>query len=928
MKRFIYLLATLVAIGIHLHCSAQNFSNEQILKNLSGLDQNDHLTNAEKLLLLYDWKKKSEEYHLPQDSVYAKLLHKIGALEFLKNRNYNTAISFTLRALQINTSGKARSSGVSAVTDYYNIAYFYDQMNLFRKALLYYDSAINILKNTPDTDHVSADSRLFKAYIYFRMGDYEKAVEESDLVVAASLSARDSVHYLSSLIQRSQALFFRNNLPAAMADVNIAIPLAKSLNMTFELGGALKTRGLIYAKQRAFGLAEASFRECIAKHIKTKDFWQVSSDYNDLGNFFSDSMKSFRQAADCYSMAIRYAGKEGDSTRMARAFLNLGRANFLQHQLNGAMQSYLQSMRYLKISNGTDILENPSTEDIAPIGSKEMVQELFNSKTALLLRLYKEKHDQKWLEACLRTALLNDSLISQIRHEQLGEQSKLYWREMTRGFFADAIEASFLASDNNLAFFFMERSRSVLLQDKLSELGARAMLPPEKTSALEKQQIQIIELQQKMLTFPDTSAQFRNLRIQLLQTKDKLEQQIKSLEIFFPAYYQYKYAENVKSLASLQDYLKKRGQSFIEYFIQDTSSFALCITPDKTSLIRIDNRTGNLETFLMHYIHSCSDENELNKYFPAFLANSHQLYNILFRPFSLQPGRVVICQDNNLVPFETLTQTASGRDFLIYDYSFSYVYSAQYLINSYTELTGKGDFLGIAPVNFGAYKELPDLNLSDVALKQCSDSYRDKKLLLYKEASRENFMSHISSYSTATILTHARADSTDNEPTLFMSDSAIRLSELQMLNKPATSLIVLSACQTNAGRSLTGEGVYSLARGFSAAGIPAVAATQWVADNRAIYIISEKFNQLIAGGMNKDEALQKAKLSYIQNGEKGNILPYYWADLILIGNSDPIHFSTGYKTNWLLLTIALAVLALLVFFLITKSKKNTDSSQP
>ena len=102
---------------------------------------------------------------------------------------------------------------------------------------------------------------------------------------------------------------------------------------------------------------------------------------------------------------------------------------------------------------------------------------------------------------------------------------------------------------------------------------------------------------------------------------------------------------------------------------------------------------------------------------------------------------------------------------------------------------------------------------------------------------------------------------------------------------------MLSACQTNAGRSLTGEGVYSLARGFSAVGIPAVAATQWVADNRAIYIISEKFNELIAGGMNKDEALQKAKLSYIQNGERGNILPYYWADLILIGNADPIQFS-------------------------------------
>ena len=253
-------------------------------------------------------------------------------------------------------------------------------MNLFRKALFYYDSAIAISKNIPDQEPVMADSRIGKAYIFFRMGDYQKAVEESDLAIAASHPAGDSVYYLRALIQRSQALFFSNHLPAAMTDFSIAIPLAQSLKQTFELAGALKTRAFIYARQRAFGLAEASFRECIAKRIKTKDFWQVSSDYNDLGNFFSDSMKSFHQAAASYSMAIRYAGKDGDSTRIARACLNLGKANFLLHQLNGAMQSYLQAMRYLKISNGVDILENPSTENIAPIGSKEMIQELFNSK--------------------------------------------------------------------------------------------------------------------------------------------------------------------------------------------------------------------------------------------------------------------------------------------------------------------------------------------------------------------------------------------------------------------------------------------------------------------------------------------------------------------------------------------------------------------
>src|SRR5207342_3263969 len=130
---------------------------------------------------------------------------------------------------------------------------------------------------------------------------------------------------------------------------------------------------------------------------------------------------------------------------------------------------------------------------------------------------------------------------------------------------------------------------------------------------------------------------------------------------------------------------------------------------------------------------------------------------------------------------------------------------------------------------------------------------------------------------------------TDNEPVLYMQDSVIHLSELQLLNNPATKLVLLSACQTNVGKAATGEGIYSLARGFATAGIPSVAATLWKADEQTIYAISEKFNQYLSEGMNKDEALQKAKLNFIQaNSDNQKLLPYYWANMIVIGNTDAI----------------------------------------
>jgi CHAT domain-containing protein len=919
-NRLRQLMVVLAALSVYFYCPAQNFSNAWILKNLTELDSNNRLGNFEKLRLLYEWKNRSEKARLTEDSVYARLLHKLGVLEFYVSRNYNTAISLTQAALRINTSGKSGASPFYAATDYYNLGYWYDKMNLFKKALLFYDSAIGARANFKDIENLIPDSRLNKAFVYFRKGDFEKAIEESDLGIAAALNNRDSLNYLKFINQRAQALFYQNKILAAQADVHAAISLGRVYHVPFYLASAWKIDALILARQGRFEQAVVSFRNGINERIKTFENWQIASDYNFFGKFLSDSLNSYRLADECFASAIRYAKKAGDTARLAGVITNQVSSYHLRHDLQKSIQSFQLAMHYLGISNGGSFLENPTTENITSAGNKELIQELFSYKTGLLLDLYKKDHEPRWLKACLQISLINDSLIAQIRHEQVGEQSKLYWREAARGFYQDALEACYLANDNNLAFFFMEKSRSVLLQDKLNELGASAFLPPEETSKQEQLQIRIIELQQKLESSSDHSTSFMANRVSLIQAKESLERYIKSLELKYPSYYQYKYADLVKPLPALQKYISERGQRFVEYFIRDSTGYALCITPFDSKLIKFENETGNIETQLNEFIGYCSDEFGLNKNFSRFLIRGNRLCRQMFNPFALSPGRVIICPDNFLVPFEAFSTDSGNARFLIRNFTFSYVYSAQYLMNSYEQLSGAGDFLGIAPVNFETGMGLPELNSSDNAMRNCAGLYSRSKLLLYRKASRLNFMQEVSRYNTATILTHARADSLDDEPILFMSDSIIHLSELQMLSKPSTKLIILSACQTNAGRNQRGEGVYSLARGFSSAGIPSVAATQWVADDQAIYAVTEKFNEFIAVGMNKDQALQKAKLFFMNHGNKKNILPFYWADLILIGNSDPILFSSRPMGKWQdpLLIVAL-ILILLILYRILKS---------
>jgi tetratricopeptide (TPR) repeat protein len=902
-----FLLTFVIVVSIRQSSAGQEVSDTSLQRNLARFDTIRSLGPSGKLQLLVEWKRKAEASKFPKDSVYARLLHKIGVYEFYTGKQYNTALLVTQEAMRINTSGKPGSSPVTAATDLYNIAFYYNQLTLLKKALLYYDSAILFAKRTHDIDNVLEDSWLNKAYIYFRMGDYEKATDESDKARTYALQHGDSLKYLSALNQRAQALFFQGNLTAAREDTKAAIALSRILHDEFELAGALKSQALILTSQGDYPGAESSYIECIAARVNSKVVWQVAGDYNDLGVFYGDTLKAFRKAEICYMKAIQYARKESDSARMARACVNLGKNYYNQGKYSEAISSYSQAMEYLRIGRVANFMLNPTARELDAIGNMELVQELFMFKTELLLSKFKHERDIQWLMACLHTALLNDSLIRDMRHEELGDHSKLYWRNKTRSFFSDALEACYLAHDDRLAFYFMEESRSVMLQDKLNELGASAYLPSLEAQKGERLQIHVVELQQQLNSLPDTSRQGRALLLELLAAKESLENYIQSLERNYPLYYQYKYADDVQSVPSLQRFLLKNKQRFVEFFMQDTLCFALCVEPTSTRFVRIVTKEPGIEYGVSQFVRLCSDENALNKDFAGFLGSANGLYHLLLEPFGLGGGRVIVCQDNVLIPFEALSTDPKEAHFLVKSYSFSYVYSARYLLTRQEQRPGRGDFLGLAPVSFAAYNGLADLRLSEDALRNCSAPFTRRKLLVYSEANRQNFMRQVCDYTTATILTHAQFDSSDGEPVLFMNDSVIHLSDLQMLGKPASRLIVLSACQTNVGQNRNGEGIFSLARGFSAAGIPAVAATQWMADESAIYSISQKFNEYIYRGMNKDDALQQAKLYYMFQDKRGSLLPCYWADMVLIGNTEPVVFSGGSGVLWVWLVVAFVV---------------------
>jgi hypothetical protein len=59
----------------------------------------------------------------------------------------------------------------------------------------------------------------------------------------------------------------------------------------------------------------------------------------------------------------------------------------------------------------------------------------------------------------------------------------------------------------------------------------------------------------------------------------------------------------------------------------------------------------------------------------------------------------------------------------------------------------------------------------------------------------------------------------------------------------------------------------------------------------------------LALGWNKSEALRQAKIDFIKNTrDKDHLLPYYWANMVLIGDTKPIDLrKENYSWLWIML---------------------------
>jgi hypothetical protein len=149
-------------------------------------------------------------------------------------------------------------------------------------------------------------------------------------------------------------------------------------------------------------------------------------------------------------------------------------------------------------------------------------------------------------------------------------------------------------------------------------------------------------------------------------------------------------------------------------------------------------------------------------------------------------------------------------------------------------------------------------------------------------------------------------------------------------------LVVLSACNTGLGKLSKGEGLVGISRAFLYPGVPSLVVSLWSVDDEATSELMESFYHYVRSGMNKRQALRRAKLDYLEAATDRGRDPFFWAPFILVGDGSLIRLSAPPFETTSRLVVATVVGLLVALFLVAsawlvrgpRSRRGEDARAP
>jgi CHAT domain-containing protein len=493
------------------------------------------------------------------------------------------------------------------------------------------------------------------------------------------------------------------------------------------------------------------------------------------------------------------------------------------------------------------------------------------------------------------------------------------------------------------AFEYTEKSKMQLLLIKtLKENNLRRSGVPDSVIRQEQQlNNSIVEIENSIVLNNKTGKNpivNDHLTRELSMLYDQRDVLIQSLEKKFPNYYKAKYSFNVSGIKKIQSILKS-NEVILEYQLLNTELITFVISRNdfKIFYCTIDHQLFDQIHNLHHSVSMDNSGEPFDQSFNSFIHSSYYLYDKLIRPVykNIAGKHLIIIPHNELtqIPFEVLISSLPAKkspnfrslQYLIKEFPIIYAYSANLLLEKNRDKKfGRGTAIFIPDYGSyqkGAYAEifyqLKGAENEATAIKLLSHG----KIFCNELASEASFKKYAKGYGILHIASHTMLD--DANPMLSCmvmtntadtaDDGKLYTYEISQMKLDA-QLVVLSGCNTGFGVLRKSEGLISIARSFFCTGVQTIAYTLWpVADNAGSTLIG-RFYKEIKRKKPLDEAMRNAKLDFIESADPVKSHPYYWANYMLLGNTDAINLNQypGWSKT-LLFAVGLSLILFMVY---------------
>lgn len=824
----------------------------------------------------------------------------------------------------------------------------YRQVFKLSRALEYYDMALEVIP-VNSSRRAGYEGLVYhnKGVIYRQTGDYQQALlyyqKWVDLYESGAIKATPW-HLANTLSNIAVAYKFMGNLDEARENYESALLVLEKDESPGMRKDAL--RSIIYVNLGTYFLDTKQYPKALEYYQRNFDLKLLkegrlkSLEY--IGRYFLRTDNPVR--ADSFfhaSLELKEKHYPYHHPSLARSFSDLGEVQLRLGELDKALSLFQEAV--IRLTDGyddKDIYSNPQPSEIY---FKPGILSVLALKGKTLRTRGLLNKSQSDLEASLESYRLAAVIADDIKRNYWSSESKLQLIEESIHIFEGGLETAislfeFTGNTGILdqAYLIASLAKATLLREVVRENHAQkvARLPDSLRVKEQQLKVQLADVEMEMLSVNEDSV-LRALKSRKFDLVQELQMLVNQFEQEFPEYYRYKYTPSAREGKFVRKSLKS-GTSMIEYFQGNDILFAFSLSKESISLKKI--------LPARHWIQKANRFNQIIRNYPdqeeipeerqveEFAQLGYELFQTIIEPLlERKSGELIVVPDGYVasLPFGLMiTRSPQG----IIDFA-----QLPYLMREYRVRYSFSENLNRLPLPSRSRSRLllagfaPSYQGENIEMRVTDDSKSFKLRGLvnnqpevkeicgimagdgfygvsstektFREKAPEYRILHIASHAFSNPQNPGLSGLAFTQDSLRNTDNLLRAYEISLMELKA-ELIVLSACETGTGKLAPGEGVMSLARAFAYAGSPNTIMSYWQVDDYSTRKIMTSFYTYLKEGWEKDQALQQAKIDYLNSSDFDH--PFYWGAFVLVGDNAPV-MRDGVGGKWPLIVIMLII---------------------